>query len=82
MWCANSFVLPPVRFSTRLGGEVELFEGDLVGLVVGRELGDLVQERVDRQLRADGEGGVVDPLSGHGADGPGSDEDLPVGVGE
>jgi hypothetical protein len=45
-------------------------------------LGDLVQERVDRQLRADGEGGVVDPLSGLGADGPGSDVDLPVGVGE
>lgn len=62
--------------------DVEFFEGGLVGLVVGRELGHLVQEGLQRQPRTDGEGGLVDPFAGHGTYCPGTDEDFPIGVGQ
>ncbi len=42
----------------------EPFQRDEVRLAVGGVLGDLVQERVDGDPRADRQGGLVDPFAG------------------
>ena len=45
-------------------------------------MGDLIEQGVDGDGRADREGGLVDPLAGLGGDGPGAEQDPAVGVGE
>jgi hypothetical protein len=45
-------------------------------------LGDLVQQDVDGDAGADGQGGLVDPLAGQRRDGPGAGQDAAVTVGE
>jgi hypothetical protein len=59
-----------------------LLGGCQVGLAVGGELGDALQERADGDGGADGQGGLVDPFAGQRRDGPGADQDPPVAVGE
>src|SRR5579859_1173140 len=52
-----------------------------VGLAIGGELGDLVEQGGDGDLGADCQRGLVDPLAGQRRDrpGPGQDAALPVG---
>jgi len=62
--------------------QVQGLHGGEVALGVGRELGHLVEQGVDGNAGADGQGGLVDPFTGLGRHGPGSDEDAAVEVGQ
>ena len=57
-------------------------DGGVEAFAVGGELGDLVEEDLDGDLGADGQGRVVDPFSGHRGNCPGAEQDTVVGVGE
>lgn len=62
--------------------QVQCLQGGQVALGVGGELRDLVEQGVEGDAGADGQGGLVDPLAGLGRHGPGSDEDAAVKVGQ
>ncbi len=69
-----------VRASVVIAGE--LLDALEVGLGEGRELSDGVAQDGKRRSRLDGQGGVVNPLTGQRPDRPGADEHLTVAVSE